>query len=336
MAWVVTDRGNDTENGNSTNLSIGPFTPTADSLLLLILFHTSDGAPYTPSGQDDGTAWVQLLNAYGIGTEEKYVSVWGCFTGSSPSSGSVTVSKTAYAWRCGGLIVEVDENVSGVDISGTIANAIGTIDTDSGYNVDLSLTLPAFADSGNLTFAAYAVLDSNTNDKYSFPSTPTWTEGPESISAFNYSIDTGYYAGEDTSITLARADYYYTVGGIAFEVKAAGGSIGTVCWGDDNPDEEYIRDFTGNITEGSGYRILGSGDLERVELEAGGYIEIETWNLGVMRCSITTDKYESGSGSLAIKYKDGVDQSACEADSWNVYTGAFDCTGWIKVRVEAS
>ena len=111
---------------------------------------------------------------------------------------------------------------------------------------------------------------------------------------------------------------------------------GTVCWGDDNPDEEYIRDFTGNITEGSGYRILGSGDLERVEFEAGGYIEIETWNLGVMRCSITTDKYESGSGSLTIKYKDGVDQSACEADSWNVYTGAFDCTGWIKVRVEAS
>ena len=115
------------------------------------------------------------------------------------------------------------------------------------------------------------------------------------------------------------------------------GNVGTVCWGHDTSVTQVnVRDFTGNITAGSGYRIVGSGDSEKVEFESGGYIELETWNLGVMLCEITKDQYNTGSGTLTIKYKNGSTEANCDADTWNTYSVPFACTGWIKIRVEES
>jgi len=124
----------------------------------------------------------------------------------------------------------------------------------------------------------------------------------------------------------------FTVTNIEFEEA---GSSGDVCWGDDNPTQINVRDFAGNITAGADYRIVGTGDGEKVELGANGYIELETWNLGAMLCQITRDQYESGSGGITIKYKDGSTESACDADSWHVFSAPFACSGWIKVRIEA-
>ena len=114
------------------------------------------------------------------------------------------------------------------------------------------------------------------------------------------------------------------------------GPVGEVCWGDDNPIESNVRDFLGNITSGAGYRVLGAGDLERVELEAGGWIELETWNFGTMLCKISRDKYETGSGSVVIKYKNGSSEAICDADGWTEYSVEFDCDNWVNVRVEAA
>jgi len=112
---------------------------------------------------------------------------------------------------------------------------------------------------------------------------------------------------------------------------------GEVCWGHDTAVEEFnIRDFTGNITDGSGYRIVGSNDDERIEFELGGYIELETWQFGVMLCKLTRDKYQFGSGNITIKYKNGDGESNCEADTWHTYSIPFACTGWIKVRIESN
>ena len=331
MAWSVTDRGAWGKNASSDDFVSATFTPAANALLLFFIFRDTASKVTSISGHAGGSPWVQIEEVNDNPKVNYGYELWGCFTGSSPSSGTVTIT-LPYSWKAGGNLIEISESVNGVDVSGTVANALGTSDFDAGYNhTPMSCTLSSFANSGNLT-CSFGLIEGG-EDETNFVFEAGYTEINAQETA--HVTKTGYYAGEDTTVTATCVNWVYN-GLLAFEVKAAGGSIGTVCWGDDNPDEEYIRDFTGNITEGSGYRILGSGDLERVEFEAGGYIEIETWNLGVMRCSITTDKYESGSGSLAIKYKDGVDQSACEADSWNVYTGAFDCTGWIKVRVEAS
>ena len=109
---------------------------------------------------------------------------------------------------------------------------------------------------------------------------------------------------------------------------------GTVCWGDDNPLEANTRDFVGNVTAGSGYKIIGTGDAERVELETGGWIELETWNYGVMLCELSINKYEAGSGVVTIEYKNGNSKVNCEADTWTEYTGPFfACAGWVKIRV---
>ena len=110
---------------------------------------------------------------------------------------------------------------------------------------------------------------------------------------------------------------------------------GEVCWGHDNVFELNIRDFIHRITAGSNYVVKDTGNNERVYIGLGGYIELETWNLGAMLCRITDDKYQTGKGSPTIKYKDGSTKTACEADSWNTYSTPFACSGWIKLRVEA-
>jgi hypothetical protein len=136
----------------------------------------------------------------------------------------------------------------------------------------------------------------------------------------------------DGSELITTEDELTSADTISFGIVV--GLSGEVCWGDDNPTEANIRDFAGNITAGSGYRIIGTGDAEKVELEAGGWFELETWNFGVTTCKLTEDKYETGSGSITLKYKNGNSEANCEADSWTVYTAPFACTGWIKIRVE--
>jgi len=75
---------------------------------------------------------------------------------------------------------------------------------------------------------------------------------------------------------------------------------------------------------------------QKVLLSPGGYFETESWCFGVNTCQLTRDKYQTGIGDVIIKYKNGATQAACEADSWNLYTTPFSCTGWVSIRIEAN
>lgn len=223
MAWQVTDRGNDEENDNSTALTIPSFTPTADCLLLMCVAHEFSASVSGITGHDGGSAWVELFNLdnYLNGND---LTVWGCFTGSSPSAGTVTVTKSGDTWQMTGQCIEVHEDVNGVDTSGTVANAVGTEDSDAGYNpTPILLTLGAFADSGNLTFGVVQGHDASSGA--SFPNNPAWSSFAE-VGSGQY-LDVGYYGGEDTGISITCNEWMW-VGAAAFEIKqaaAAGGGL---------------------------------------------------------------------------------------------------------------
>ena len=108
---------------------------------------------------------------------------------------------------------------------------------------------------------------------------------------------------------------------------------GEVCWGHDTAVEEAnARDHT----DGSGTgEVSGSGDNEVLQLEVGEDWEYEDWNFGTMLCALQKDKYQSGYGSVTIKYKNTATQAALAGAGWNIYSVPFACLGWLKVRVEA-
>ena len=112
---------------------------------------------------------------------------------------------------------------------------------------------------------------------------------------------------------------------------------GTVCWGHvTGVIEDNTRTFTGNITDGADYFITGTGDSEKVYLFSGGYVELETFNFGARDCRIKKDAYQTGFGTVIIKYKNGDTLENCEADTWTTYTGWFTCSGYVKVRAEVT
>ena len=116
---------------------------------------------------------------------------------------------------------------------------------------------------------------------------------------------------------------------IAFDLVS-----GSVCWGHDTGvTEDNTRNFFGNWT-GDGIIInQGVNDTEAIELESGQYMESEIVNVGVHTLVIESDQYV-GSGGAVVKYKDGSDEEACEADSWNLYSNPFSSAGYTKIRLE--
>jgi len=60
----------------------------------------------------------------------------------------------------------------------------------------------------------------------------------------------------------------------------------------------------------------------------------EMVHLGVGEAVIFIDKYDTGSGPApTIEYKVGDSEENCAADDWNTYTGAFQSTGYVQIRV---
>lgn len=93
-----------------------------------------------------------------------------------------------------------------------------------------------------------------------------------------------------------------------------------------------MRTFTGNWT-GTG-TIQNSGDLERVFLQPGEYMESEMVHMGAVTISLLQNEYRSGD-SVVLKYRHADTSSGCEGASWNVYSTSFSCLGYIQLRIEA-
>ena len=233
MAWTVTQQGTDYENANSTNLVIPSFTPSAGSLLVLIVGITLSGEPTAVSGHDGGVSWAKVIeltdswfNVGGgpDGSGDGTVQVWACIVGSSPSAGTITVTKSGYSGQCCGAVLEItgDHDTSPSSMSDIFGSPDSyTIYRDSGETY--SLTLASFASSNNMTLAIGGMAGTN---KVTFESSPnSYTAFPEF--GANRAMRLAWYDGADTNPTMTPANYSQT-GFIAFEIKEDSGGGSTV------------------------------------------------------------------------------------------------------------
>lgn len=97
--------------------------------------------------------------------------------------------------------------------------------------------------------------------------------------------------------------------------------------------EDNTRTFSGNWTGTA--TVVGSGDSERIEFASGQYMVSEVVETGTLNVILDINKYGLGN-EVTLKYRHGATQSACEAASWNNYTGQFASLGYVQVRLEAT
>ena len=109
--------------------------------------------------------------------------------------------------------------------------------------------------------------------------------------------------------------------------------VGSVCWDHvTGVTQDNTRTFATHWT-GTG-AINGSDDDEVINLDSGEYMESEVVNVGAGPTRINLDDYQSGSGTVTVKYKDGNSVANCEADTWHTYSAPFTSLGYTKIRLE--
>ena len=107
---------------------------------------------------------------------------------------------------------------------------------------------------------------------------------------------------------------------------------GSMCAGHDTAVEE---DYTIDHADGSGTgTVSGSGDDEILTLDPGEYWEYPTWYYGIGNARIFKDKYQTGSGTIVVKYRTEATKAATEVLGWTVYSGEFNSLGWVGIKVE--
>lgn len=187
MPFTFTNLGGDAATGaDATSYASGSVTPTASRLLLLGIEGEFGGTITAPSVSGLGLTWSEIAG-YEDDTSgtHVYVSLWGALTGGSPSSGTVTVDWSAIGTMVGCSII-IDE-VSGADISSTVANAVSpqaavTGSANSGGTSETA-TLGSAPTSGNAT---YALFHHQTNEA----TTPDTANGWVELGDVSHSVQT--------------------------------------------------------------------------------------------------------------------------------------------------
>ena len=161
MAITVTSRGFVSASATSADQVFSSFTPTAGSMLLMIVSGGANLVINGITGHTGGAAWSQVKDIPGWSTANRDFKAWACFVGGSPSASAVTVDIN-YADLFVGEIFELD----GADTSGTVANAFGVDGSEYGYDLEpWTASLAAFSSASNMTFVAGVQVDA----------TPTFT-----------------------------------------------------------------------------------------------------------------------------------------------------------------
>lgn len=194
MAWAgtVTDHGTANRcNSSSTPISVGPFTPAADSLLIAVVQSANSVTASHLSGQDSGTAWA-LVGSLST-THNRSCCLFAAHPGGSPSSGSVTLD-SGTVWTEHFAVLEITD----VYVDGTIAQSFGTMVFDGdNYNVgDVTITLGSFSNSEGLTLAVGYASGSG------FTWEGTYTESDDAAGCNATNTEVAYYGGEDTSVVI--------------------------------------------------------------------------------------------------------------------------------------
>lgn len=215
MAITVTDRGYASATSVSSQAS-SSFTPAAGSMLVAVVTGGNFGTN-SVSGLDAGASWTRIGNHQDWSTVNRDFELWACFAGGSPSAGTITVS---FGATIGGANVSFIE-FSGVDTSGSVANAFGVTQFSAGYNLQAeTVTLSAFASATNMTFAVAAK-----SGILNF----TWTDGTfttmTGATGGGLSVQCAYLASEDNTVAVTFANSTHDLL-YAIEIKASGGGGG--------------------------------------------------------------------------------------------------------------
>lgn len=109
---------------------------------------------------------------------------------------------------------------------------------------------------------------------------------------------------------------------------------GSTTWGHDTGvTEDNTRDFTGNWT-GTG-EIQGTGDAEKIVLNASEYMESEVVDTGAVQVTLLQNQYQAAD-NVTIKYRTGNSVANCEAAALSTYTAPFTSSGYVQIRLEST
>lgn len=200
-----------------TSAVIGAFTPNANRLLLCLTAFPEAGA--SVSGIVGHGTW-SAINTIASATNK--ITLWGCITSGSPSSGTVTVSHSSASSLV--HVFEVSAGYGAASVaasivqSATLAEYVTATPTDH----EISVTLAAFANASNLTLIVVSVSGSLST----FTEQGSLTQDYE-INTSPYSINMSSLEGADTSPSVLSTSDYINQCAIAMEIAVVGGGGGT-------------------------------------------------------------------------------------------------------------
>jgi len=205
------DRGTAQRGYSGSNLVSATFTPSADSFMLALVVIKSSGATADSiTGHDAGTSWVQIGTTQAIANLS--VSLWGAHSGSSPSSGAITVAKsTTFRMQCNFA------EITGADVSGTVANSFVQTNLASGYGTTINATLTG---ATNLTLVGWG----ETGFSAGSPDAPEVQLSQVDHSATNQNSTISYDTGGNTTPSYSNVGPRYN-GYIAVEFKVGAASV---------------------------------------------------------------------------------------------------------------
>lgn len=91
----------------------------------------------------------------------------------------------------------------------------------------------------------------------------------------------------------------------------------------------FVDHWTGTGT------IADAGDDERIELEAGEYMESEVVFTDVRDVQLLQNNYKVGNDVL-LRYRHGDSEANCLIAGWQDYIGSFESLGYVQVRLEST
>lgn len=197
---------------NTSTISTPSRTPAGDALLLayVCIWVGSNTPPDSIVGSDDGTSWT-LIDSTLSTADGASMSLYGCHTSSSPSSDTIDVAYSGSA-RMNLVVVEV----TGVDISGTVANSFEQTDSSAGYGASpRTLTLTGATNTtvefgqhtANINLSAEnTVIDTLAATPYDSGETiSAYTSGGDTSPSFSWTGGNAYTAAHAVELKAAAA-----------------------------------------------------------------------------------------------------------------------------------
>lgn len=223
MAITVTARHGEAglfDNAGTLSYTSSSFTPTADRLLVLALYHVGPNAATvagTLSVSGGSLTWTRRTSR-GLGPSLGYYGaheIWTAPSGSSPSSMTLTISSAVTAGGDSHMAISVSE-VAGYDETSPIAQSKTGAQASDGAE---TLTLDSAPDSTSVVIGSRGCSPNGGSTVNATPGAG-WTELHDETTAGYTALQT-QHRGSSTSTSVSWADSFSAAGGVFFGALAA-------------------------------------------------------------------------------------------------------------------